>query len=111
MILAGQLDSNRFTGYMGMVRAQAGALALTRWDGVGIRVDEFSDLPDLDLTDPELQLELELRVAGDDVEFRVWAVGADRPDRPQVVLENDRTYREGMTSVGFRHSPAERGHT
>ena len=69
--------------------------------------EKLSDPLELDLANPELQLELELelRIAGDDVELRVWAVGARRPDEPQVALKNDRTYRAGMSSVGFRHSP------
>jgi hypothetical protein len=60
-------------------------------------------VPGVDLSDPDVQLEMELRVCGDDVEFRVWEINQDGP--PARVVVTDSTYRTGMSAITFFHRP------
>jgi hypothetical protein len=104
--IATHFDYSNVCGYEGRVTAGSdGRLLLLRIDENWVeRIREWGPtVPGVDLSDPDLQLEMELRVCGGDVEFRVWEVNQVRP--AAMVSFYDTTYRSGMSAFTFAHWP------
>jgi hypothetical protein len=100
-------DFSNIFGYSCMVSARNNLLNLKKWLGTNQNGEPHKvPLPasvSTNLADPDLILEIELRVCGDDVEGRVWNTNEPRPSAPLVTFQ-DAAYRTGQASISWGSS-------